>query len=299
MMRKLGMVFVFFWSVRILNGAQPEPVLAIDHATAWGRIYGPLFALYADGTVVVRKGWKAGERQDATAIASYVTFRVPDGREFCRALFPYNPKALKAHYELTSATDQDETSIWISGHVTRIYGERNMPARWADLDQQTLEQEREKQASLPNGLRRLLEKIEELSSRADGASWCPPSCDISFVGYDYAPGVTTPWPAKWRISGFHPPADGRLAAESVSFPGTDIQELLAFTDGLPERGAIGIEGHKVAVGTIFIRFPKDIIWMRAIRDSRRAYEQGLYPSLYTPGMTPKRWRELRRLLGAG
>lgn len=224
-------------------------------------------------------------------------FTVPDADEFARRLFPNNPAALKPRYALTGATDQNETSIWIHGHVTRIYGEWDMPARWKDLDSDTLAHERALQQSLPSGLRHLLDQIEALSKVSEAEPWTPLTADVCFIGYDYAPDATTPWPAKWQIAGFPSPAEERFFTCSVRFPGSDLNELREFLARLPERGAIGVVRSKVAVGLVFVRFPQDHIWNRDIRIAATTHDRKQIPSLYSRGMTPKRWKEMRRLLG--
>ncbi|HLP25486.1 MAG TPA: hypothetical protein VK477_07405, partial [Acidobacteriota bacterium] len=186
------------WTLQLGAATPPAPLIAVDAAGAWEKTFGPLFALYDDGTVIVRKNWRPGWDAGPSA-ASYVTLSVPSAEALAQELFPYNTATLKSSYELSSATDQDQTSVWIRGHATRIYGEWDMPKRWADLPPENLRRELEMQQRLPAGLRRLLKKIEALSSSPDSVPWTPESCDIHFCDYNFAPEATTPWPDRWPI----------------------------------------------------------------------------------------------------
>jgi hypothetical protein len=287
-------VLVFAASgARVAHADTAEPLIVVNHYACRSTFWGPLFALYADGTIIVQKDWNP---QTAANLA-YVTFRVRDSASLSKALFPYSTRALKPLYTLSSATDQKETSIWIRGNVTRIYGEWEMPQRWASLPAEAREHEYIMQQSLPIGLRRLLSQIETLSRTADAKPWSPPSMDVNFIGYDYAPGPTTPWPDKWRIAEFPERPEKRFFTRSVRFPGSGLDSLREFLDALPDRGAIGIDGLKVAVSAVFIRLPSDQIWSRDIRIATAAYDRRQTPSLYSKGMTPKRWKEMHRLLG--
>lgn len=298
MIIRIALLFVIAWSVGFSETAASAPLIAVNHACASRRIFrGPLFALYADGTVIVRKDWNPRIPPDEAAALCYVTFQVPNPVELARHLFPNNPAALKPRHALTRATDQNETSIWIRGHVTRIYGEWDMPARWRDLDSNTLAHERALQQSLPLGLRHLLDQIEALSKTSEAKPWIPLTADVHFTGYDYAPDATTPWPAKWQIAGFPSSTDDRFFTCSVRFPGSDLNELQGFLACLPERGAIGVRGLKVAASVVFVRFPQDYIWNRDIRIAATTYDRKQIPGLYAKGMTPKHWKEMRRLLG--
>lgn len=282
---KRGVFFLVLLIGQSCCAAASQPLLVVFRGLAWANSSGPVYVLYSDGTVIFQAPWETGHGdRHGWNLPQYWQTRVEDAEAYLHRIFPYNHRALKPYYSVSAATDQDETSIWIKGRVTRIYGNWWDDHRYDDSPEIAVIAAQQR-AALPVGIRNLLENIRTLSP-IKCREWLPKRCEL-FVGeYGYAPAPSIVWPSVWPTWTEAPP-ETEYFTTSFDFPVSALDELMKFKATIPERTAILMAGRKVALQFFTFELPSESIWQRDFRDAVRDYELSIEPHLYMRGFNRK------------
>jgi hypothetical protein len=113
--------------------------------------------------------------------------------------------------------------------------------------------------SLPTEIRAVLTRIDQERS-IKGKVWFPAAIEVMFWPYEYAPDASIAWPKDWPAPAAK---DTRKRGDSFSvfLPCAHLSELRSFLATRKVKGAVLIDGKKMAVGTRF-PFPGEEAWMR-------------------------------------
>ena len=228
--------------------AGPKPVLVVVEQNPWLSVIGsdsPIFALYEDGTIIYR-------RTKASVDKPFSVRQVPSAHDEMKQLLSLEGVPNDAFYELTTRTDQVSTGIWTPEKRATIYGDWRRP------------RDRTVWKSIPDSLRRGLARIERERGR-DGAAWLPKDIEVMMWPYEYAPEESIVWPAEWPA--LSAPTTVRRGSDqySVYLPSQRLSDLRQFLSTRREKGAVAIEGKKMAVSYRF-PFPEEQSWMRKEED---------------------------------
>jgi hypothetical protein len=236
-----------------------EPILVILEQNPWLSVIGsdsPTLALYDDGTI-------AYLREKPTAEEPFQTRRVKEPKVKAQELLGFDPAKMKSLYELSSATDQPTTVIWTPAKKIEIYGSWRKP-RGTDVNSDPqwkamVELERTMWESLPIEIRSMLARIDQ-ERAIEGKSWFPSAVEVMLWPYEYAPDASIDWPKTWPAL---TAKDTRKRGDSFSvfLPSEHWEELRGFLATRKERGAVLIDGKKMAAATRF-PFPREEAWMR-------------------------------------
>jgi hypothetical protein len=121
-----------------------------------------------------------------------------------------------------------------------------------------MDRERKMWNSLPAEVRDALKRIDQERTRS-GTPWLPPEIEVMLWPYEYAPEASIHWPADWP--GLTAASTRRRGDSfSVFVPSSKLSELLKFIASRKERGAVAIEGKKMAISFRF-PFPGEQLWM--------------------------------------
>jgi hypothetical protein len=216
----------------------------------------PTFALYDDGTMI--------SLRDKPSLDDPFQYRsVEGGADVVKALLEFNPTQKEEYFELSHATDQVETMIWTPTKIIHVYGNwRNPPRMGSNPDtnlRQAFQRDNALWASLPPEIRTALARIDQERS-IEGMRWLPPKIEVMLWPYECAPDPSIPWPATWPgLSAKETLKRGN--AFSVLLPSEKLSELRAFLATRKEKGAVLIDGRKMAAAIRF-PFPGESSWMR-------------------------------------
>jgi hypothetical protein len=241
-------------------GTEPKPLLVVIQRNPWAMVIGsdsPEFALYNDDTLVCLCD---PPKEDEP----FVTRRISDAKSLHKELVPFDLAKAADHYELSSATDQIRTLIWTPTKTVTIYGNRRRPLTGgADSDPQRkaiAQREKKMWESWPGEIRQTLRRIEE-QRKLKGSAWFPEKIEVMFWPYEYAPDESITWPKDWP--GLHA-QDTRKREQgsfSVYLPPEKLTELRQLLRTRKERGAVLIDGKKMAESYRF-PFPGEEAWMK-------------------------------------
>ena len=241
------------------RGAEPKPLLVVLEQNPWLMVIGsdsPVFALYDDGTIIYL-------RDKPTQEEPFFSRRVADPKKKVEALLAFVPAKMKSLYKLSSATDQVTTVIWTPAKTIEIYGNwRKALDFGGDSDPRLkaiAERETTMWASLPSEIREALARID-LERSGSGVPWLPGKVEVMFWPYEYAPDESNIWPKDWP--GLNA-KDTRKRGEdsfSVFLPSEKLPELMKFLASRKPRGAVLIDGKKMAASFRF-PFPGEALWM--------------------------------------
>lgn len=241
--------------------AEPKPVLMVMGLDPWALVIGsdsPKFVLYDDGTLVYL-------RDPPNFDEPFVTRWVADWVRFQKELVSFDFAQAKDHYELSTFTDQMSTVIWTPGKTVGIYGDWRKPGVFGKEDSNPemkaiSEREKKMWKSLPDEIRRTLARIEEQRT-VKGSNWLPERIEVMFWPYEYAPDESIIWPEEWP--GLYA-KDSRIRKKdsfSVYLPSEKLAELRRFFRTRKEKGAVLIDGKKMA-DEIRFPFPGEEAWMK-------------------------------------
>jgi hypothetical protein len=235
-------------------------MLVVLERNPWLDVIGsdsPTFALYDDGTIVYANAEPAPD-------ARFFTRKVADAKKLTQELVPFDIASLAARHELSTATDQITTVLWTPSKQIVIYGDWRKPR---DTDgsshpemQDFVAREKKLWESFPVALRQALLRVDEQRKLA-GSPWLPRHVEVMFWPYEYAPDESITWPRDWpglRSKGTKTRGEGSY---SVYLPSAKLVELRRFLATRKERGAVSIDGKKMAAAYRF-PFPGEAAWMR-------------------------------------
>jgi len=237
-----------------------EPVLVVLEQNPWLMVIGsdsPTFALYDDGSVI----WL---RDKSTEDKPFSRGMTPNASVAFKDIMPYDLAKLADHYELSSWSDQPTTVIWTPKKKITIYGRwRDTPRSAAESDprlQEIAKRDKKMWDSLPPELRASLFRIDEQRKR-DGDAWLPQRVEVMLWPYEYAPEESTAWPKEWP--GLSAPGTALRGKDSYSvyLPAGELSALRELLAKRKQRGALLIEGKKMAVSFRF-PFPREELWMK-------------------------------------
>jgi hypothetical protein len=243
----------------LCHGAVSKPLLVVLELNPWLSAVGsdsPTFALYDDGTVVYL-------REKPTAENPFQNRKTTDAKAKAKELLGFAAAKMKSHYALSSATDQITTVIWTPEKKIEIYGSWRKPrkvdgdsnSRWKAI----IDPEIRMRESLPREIRAMLARIDQERS-IEGKSWFPAAIEVMLWPYEYAPDASIAWPKDWPALSAK---DTRKRGDSFSVfvPSDRFSELRSFLATRKEKGAVLIDGKKMAVAIRF-PFPGEEAWMR-------------------------------------
>jgi len=242
------------------HGTEPMPLLVVLEQNPWLSVIGsdsPTFALYDDGTLVYL-------REKPTAEEPFHTRTVTDAKGKAKELLGFNPTDMKDLYSLSDATDQVITLIWTPAKKIRIYGNwRKAPEmddgsdpRWEAM----VKREIRMWNSLPKEIRAVLARVDQERSII-GKAWLPVAIEVMFWPYEYAPDISITWPKDWPALSAKDTRKRGDSSFSVYLPSEHLSELHSFLATRKEKGAVLIDGKKMAAATRF-PFPDEQAWMR-------------------------------------
>lgn len=201
-----------------------HPVVVFTETNPWLMVIGsdvPSFALYADGTVIYRKG------------ESYFTAVLPKN-EVARIVASARLADEVVDIAISDSTDQPTTTVLLSenGKVSgvRIYGRVVGGESQGKLTQ------------------RMIETVQTLRKfdAVDARPWLPKNIEVMIWPYEYAPEASIGWPRDWP--GLKDSATvQRGDSYSLYLPSGHFEELKALLARQKPRGAVKIDGHKWAV----------------------------------------------------
>jgi hypothetical protein len=240
--------------------AEPKPVLMVMERDPWALVIGsdsPKFVLYDNGMLIYL-------RDPPNFDEPFVTRRVANWASFQKELVSFDLSKASNHYELSAATDQISTIIWTPGKTVGIYGDWRKPRvsrRESNTEMKAIsEREKKMWESLPSEIRQTLLRIEEQRT-VKGSNWLPEKIEVMFWPYDYAPDESILWPEDWP--GLYA-KDTRMRKKdsfSVYLPSEKLTELRRFFRTRKEKGAVLIDGRKMADELRF-PFPGEEAWMK-------------------------------------
>jgi hypothetical protein len=210
----------------------------------------PTFALYDDGTVIYA-------REKATLEEPFHSRMVPDASQKANELLSFDPGKMKERYTLTARTDQPSTVIWTPTKKIVVYGNwRKAP----EIAKEAHRSGRRVPEPLPPEISAALLRIEKECSVV-GTPWFPAKIEVMFWPYEYAPDESIIWPANWpdlNAEGTKTRGDDQFSVFLASEKLPDLRRFLAKRE---ERGAVSINGKKMATPYRF-PFPGEEAWMR-------------------------------------
>lgn len=256
MIRHLVLLVLFFGFCR---GADPKPLLVVLERNPWLDVVGsdsPTFALYDDGALVYL-------REKPTADEPFRARGVIEAKAMASELLGLDPTKMESLYRLSAGTDGVITVIWTPSKKIKIYGNwRKSPIMSGDPDPRVKaieEQEKEMWESLPPEIRTMLARIDQERS-IEGRAWFPAKIEVMFWSYAHAPDASITWPKDWP-SLTDKNTLSRNDTFSVFLPSDHWSELRSFLATRTQKGAVLIDGKKMAVAIRF-PFPGEEGWMR-------------------------------------
>lgn len=171
---------------------------------------------------------------------------------------------MKDFYELTAFTDQVSTVIWTPAKKIVIYGDWRKPLEIGLGTSRSLkdigDRDRKMFESLPSEIRAALLRIDRERSVA-GAPWFPKTIEVMLWPYEYAPDTSIIWPKDWPGLGGKGTKKRGEDSFGVFLPSEKLSELVKLLDTRKARGAVLIDGKKMAESHRF-PFPGEEAWMQ-------------------------------------
>lgn len=242
------------------EGAEPKPLLVVIAQNPWLMVIGsdsPMFALYDDGTVVYRP-------EEPMLKAPFQSRKILDAGRKVDELLSWDIGKLKDFYELTGWSDQITTVVWTPTKKIAIYGDWRKPHENGPMSDSSMKEmddrDRKLFESLPVEIREALFRIDRERSVA-GTPWLPAKVEVMFWPYEYAPDASIIWPKNWPGLSAKETQKRGEDSFSVFLPSRKLPELQKLLETQKERGAVLIDGKKMAVDTRF-PFPGEEAWMQ-------------------------------------
>lgn len=242
--------------------AGPKPLVVLINSDPWAMVIGsdtPRVVVYEDGEVIFAKRTKEGLAYHHLILDQKALGEVHERLKPVLAL-----KDLKPHYDMRPGwTDQPMAMLYIRDGAraiaTTVYGLRDSSTPLAGGGA----------SELPAGLRatappRELLGLHEWLCQLDyrnSQAWTPRYIEVMLWDYSYAPDPSTQWPAGWP--GLHSTRTiKRGDAYSIFLDGTQLSALREFLATLKPKGAVEVDGKKMAASWRYT-FPSEPIWRGA------------------------------------
>jgi hypothetical protein len=238
----------------------PKPLMVFIQSDPWAMVIGsdtPRVAIYENGDLIFVK--KAGNRP----AYRHVTL---DKAGLDKVRVHIQPvlalKDLKRLYNIRpDATDQPESRFYFcdAGRdvATSVYG---LMAGNTELPGYTVLPTDKKPTLPPQALLKLHQWLCEFD-RPGSTEWTPKYVEVMLWDYSYAPEASIQWPTDWP-SLKSDRAVKRGKSYSIFLDGSLIPKLREFLATRKERGAIEVDGKKMAASYRFT-FPGEPRWRKA------------------------------------
>jgi len=231
--------------------AEPKPLLVVIERDPWAMVMGsdsPRLALYDDGTLICASEKPSMEQP-------FVSRKIANTAKFGKEIAPFDLTKLGKSYLLSNATDQITTIIWTPAKSIGIYGNWRR-SRSSDRETSPIlrgigEREKKMKEYLPQEIRSILEHVDE-QIKVGGAPWLPEKIEVMFWPYEYAPDESIIWPKEWPDLYAKETRQRRENSFSVYLTSVKFGDLLRFFRTRKEKGAVLINGKKMAD---YVRFP--------------------------------------------
>ena len=254
----------------------PKPLAIFIQSNPWAMVIGsdtPRVAIYENGDVIFVK--KVNDRL-AYHQVTLDTNELEKVREQLKPLLAL--KDLKPSYNIRpGVTDQPEAMFYFrDGNrevATSVYG--LMPPG-TKLPAFTEYLRTDNAIIPPDELLKLHKWLCEFDY-ANSKEWTPKYVEVMLWDYSYAPEASIQWPKDWPSLNSDR-AFKRGDSYSIFLDGSLIPKLREFLATRKQKGAVKIDGKKLAVSTRFV-FPGEPTWRKAFADAAaRAEKQERYPS---------------------
>jgi hypothetical protein len=271
-MRIVILSIAALWFARIGAAADfdpyqgPKPLAAFIQSDPWAMVIGsdtPRVAIYENGDVIFVK--------DVGGSLAYHHISLgKDQLETARArLAPVlKLRQLKPRYNLSpNVTDQPEAMFYLRDGdreiATSVYGLSGRDIKQPASTKRTALAD---PAAPPEELIKLHEWLYGLDFSGSKA-WTPKYVEVMFWGYSYAPEASIHWPNDWpSLNSSRSIKRGDMY--SIYLDGSLLPKLREFLSARSERGAVEIEGQKMAVSYRFA-FPGERTWRKAFAPTAR------------------------------
>lgn len=258
----LGLLFVVL--SLFCRGQEGQPLLAVRSMAPWTQVvcsHNPWFILYADGTVVCL-------REKPTMEDPYFFTQLPEVQAWVKENLPGDLSGYDDYYEVTSFTDQMDTTIWTPQKRIRVYGDwRRPPEMPHDLvpnREQVYEKRLAQFNALPVEIRQLLDSLDAIR-REGGDAWLPPTVEVLFWPYKHPEGVAINWPESWPGLDAPTTRKGRKGSYAVTLPIDQLPALRSFMATRPYQGAVLIDGQSMGMAFLY-PLPGEAFWRHWQRD---------------------------------
>jgi hypothetical protein len=244
--------------------AGPKPLAVFIQTDPWAMVLGadtPRVAVYENGEVVFVK--KVGER-----FAYHHVKLTAKGLAALKArLAPaLAVKDLKPWYNIApGVTDQPKALFYLRDGsrevATSVYG---LSARGTRLPAFTVFPGAPEPDAPPAELLALHAWLAELDF-PQSQEWTPQYVEVMLWDYSYAPDSSIVWPREWP-SLASPRTVKRGSSYSIFLDGSQLPKLRAFLATRTERGAVEVEGKKMAAEFRYA-FPGEPVWDKVLREA--------------------------------
>lgn len=235
------------------QGTQPR-VTVHYHSTGDSRGFlewdSPVFASYADGTVIWRKGWRP-------SLAALAVTDIQHAEEMEEKVESMMARYSGKTFTLTGSSDPEMTTVRLKGKTLTILGDWRKPrvvhAETADEPNrvaETNEREQKLWSTLPSEVREALSELEGFDV-ADSRPWRPERLVLLLQPPIKTRNPSIAWPAGWPQS--FVPVPGSRTMKWIELPGMMLEEVLKTfpDDGQPPIISVGGETRYAELRLVF------------------------------------------------
>jgi hypothetical protein len=226
----------------------PMPVMVLLEPDPWAMVIGsdsPSFALYADGTLIRRKGDTFEQSKLSEA----------EMRDLLSSINPDALRPLYGGYQATYSTDQPEANLLVYQDdkpiFISVYGSMK---------------DKEVRAAVPKAIVAAYDKVQSLETKGS-RPWVPAKVEVMISPYEYAPEKSIVWHKDWP-SIDDPSTVKRGDSYSLFVPSSELEEVQSFLRTRTEKGAVQIDGKKWSA-SIRYPFPQERLWMAPNLEAKR------------------------------
>lgn len=241
-------------------GADPKPLFVLIEYDPWAMVIGsdnPTFALYVDGTVIFKKEDKQGEH-------SYYSAKLASPDSLISRITLKRLASFKERYTISEWTDQPTNVFYFEEKRISVYGDLRRPPLLdpglGSNHKEIYSKEADQWRELPNELHEIF-KTATTFDNPNAKRWLPEYIELMFWPYDYAPEASIFWPNAWPDLKDSKTVKRENNSYSVYLPSDNYTELMGFLKTQKQKGAIEINGKKMAVSFRF-PFPNENRWMK-------------------------------------
>lgn len=236
----------------------PTPIVVFIGSNPWAAVIGsdtPRVAIYENGDVIFAK-------QVGGDLAYRYVKLDKEGLENVRVQIApiFAIKGLKPLYDVTSGVTDQPTAMFYFRSTNRevatmVYGMTDDDARLS-----TFTKSPRKVAAPPGALLDLHAWLRKLDY-PQSTPWTPKYIEVMLWGYSYAPDRSILWPKGWPSLSSER-AFKRGDSYSIFLDASSLPELRKFLATRREKGAVEIDGKKMAVSYRFV-FPGEPTWRKS------------------------------------